>query len=110
LVPAEELKSFYNAFLEVDFAETKTQRTVYSIMDWLGDVGGLYDALRLLASLVLIIFQSKLFQIKLVTSIFSKQTEEQFDSSIVPETHAEKAEQAVKTRKKWSFNWKAWLE
>jgi len=77
-------------------------------MDWLGDVGGLYDALKLLASLVVSIFQSKLFQIKLVTSIFSKQTK-QFDS-IIPETHAEKAEQAVKTREKWSFSWKSWFE
>jgi len=62
-------------------------------MDWLGDVGGLYDALKLLASVVVGLSQSKLLQIKLVTSIFSREPR-QF-ANITTDTEVIKAAQKV---------------
>ena len=48
-----------------------TERSTYSFLDILGDVGGLYDALRILGGLLVMPFASKALSNELVKKILS---------------------------------------
>ena len=48
-----------------------TERSTYSFLDILGDVGGLYDALRILGGLLVVPFASKALSNELVKKILS---------------------------------------
>jgi len=45
-------------------------RNVYTVLDWLGDIGGLFDALSLLAGTLISFVAGKIFQITLLSNIF----------------------------------------
>jgi len=73
--PVEGVRNFHQSYFQIDFDQTQTKRKVYSAMDWMGDAGGFYNALKILASLLVGLFQSNLFTVELVTSVFSRQTD-----------------------------------
>jgi len=86
---------------------TKTSRSVYTFLDWLGDAGGLMDALKIIASFLVGLVQSNLFNIHLVTKMFSLQ---KTGSTAIPgEATVETVKQEVLARSKWTFNWRKWL-
>jgi len=55
---------------ELNLDKTVIDRQVYSILDWLGDVGGLLEALHLLTIPVLIILQFNQLNSMLVSALF----------------------------------------
>jgi len=57
----------------VDYDILITERSIYSALDWLGDVGGLADALLMLIQVMLGLFYSEQFRFHLVQSFFEKQ-------------------------------------
>jgi len=46
------------------------ERQTYSLLDWVGDIGGLYDGLRLLGSFIIAPFAIYSLQVELVSTIF----------------------------------------
>ena len=63
--------------LQIEFVASKHQRnfsrSVYSILDYLGDVGGLLDALKLIASALIAPFSGYSYITVLLTKLFSVQ-------------------------------------
>ena len=49
--PYNQLK-FGSAWIELSTKQTVVARSTYSLLDWLGDLGGLFDALYYMASLI----------------------------------------------------------
>ena len=77
--PAGRYK-FSSLALYLDQDETIIERQTYSMLDWLGDIGGLADALHFIAQFVVEPFVDFALQVKLMQSIFvtlkNKQNEE----------------------------------
>ena len=67
--PFAEYK-FLSFSLERDFDVEKTSRQTYSILDWLGDIGGLRDALKNLLEVLLIPLVNKAYKITVVSTLF----------------------------------------
>ena len=61
--------------LQIEFVASKHQRnfsrSVYSILDYLGDVGGLFDGLTLIASALVAPFSGYRYITVLLTKLFS---------------------------------------
>ena len=47
-----------------------TERQTYSFLEWLGDIGGLYDALRLIGLLMMSPFSSFFLKSELLSQVF----------------------------------------
>ena len=75
MFPTEEnpLSKFKYASLEVNLAKdiNNIERQTYHLLDWLGDCGGLLDALRFLGSLLACPISAFALQTKLVSMIIS---------------------------------------
>lgn len=60
--PTEEnpdnLYKFAAVWIEVSQDEFMTERDTYSLLEWLGDVGGLFDMLKLIGSWLVVPFAS----------------------------------------------------
>ena len=57
---------------EFDLTLYRVDRDVYSILDWVGDVGGLNEGLYLILSVILAISQFHEFEHLLVEQLFAK--------------------------------------
>ena len=47
--------------IEMDSDLLKTERTVYGFLDWIGNIGGLYDGLRLILSIIVSFWNYKFY-------------------------------------------------
>ena len=72
-------------------------RSIYSALDWLGDVGGLHDALLILVQILVGLFYSDVFRYNLVSSFFSLQ--ESAKESHGPQRRTQFASESLKGRK-----------
>jgi len=61
-------------------------RSVYSVLDWLGDVGGLFDALTLIARALLSTLTTLIFKLGLFNRLF--------EVDVKPETSTQQARDA----------------
>lgn len=75
-------------------------RQTYSFLDWLGDLGGLLDALFYLAQGLLIPFQSFTFNSKLLTTLIRFRPSGEGDDSESPELILNSEHHLTKTLKK----------
>ena len=46
------------AYIELSMDQQVIERSTYSVLEWLGDIGGLYDALRLIGLFIMFPFKS----------------------------------------------------
>ena len=69
----------------------RIQRNVFSLLDWIGEVGGLLEALFVLFSVLITIYNYKAFENYMVQNLYSKrkadvktsnQREDDFENSI----------------------------
>ena len=49
-----------------------TEREVYSVLDWIGDLGGLFDGLKLICVGILSIFNYNLYSAYMVSQLFKE--------------------------------------
>ena len=72
--PTAENPSAHFKYLSIEFQlgpdVTNWNRQTYSILDWLGDLGGLFDALRYLFALFVHPFSKFKLQTTLLTTLF----------------------------------------
>ena len=61
---------------EFDLTLYRVDRDVYSILDWIGDVGGLNEGLYLFFKMILVFFQFNDFQHFLIEKLYTKPPEE----------------------------------
>ena len=47
-----------------------TERETYALLDWLGDIGGLFDALRILVGSLIAPFTTQILKVELLSSVF----------------------------------------
>ena len=55
---------------ELDLDFTVTDRQVYSVLDWLGDIGGLVESLFFIGGIVLMIFNYTHYDLLMVRKLF----------------------------------------
>ena len=60
---------------ERDLDFHRVDREVYSILDWLGDVGGLYEALQIICGIFLYVVNFMQFENFLVSELFKKEND-----------------------------------
>ena len=51
------------------------QRNVFSLLDWLGDVGGLFEILFIFFSLIMSVYHYKTFEIYMVRKLYKKKAD-----------------------------------
>ena len=59
-----------SVFLELSMDQTVIERQTYSLLEWLGDCGGLYDALKIISGAILAPLSSLALNTELLTQIF----------------------------------------
>jgi len=60
----------FSVWIEISPDIVNHTRSVYSVLDWLGDVGGLYDALNLIARVLLSSITTLIFKLRLFNRLF----------------------------------------
>ena len=60
----------FSVWFEISPDIVHHHRTVYSVLDWLGDVGGLFDALTLIARVLLSTLTTLIFKLGLFNRLF----------------------------------------
>ena len=55
---------------EINLDRRRIQRSVYSLLDWIGDVGGLLEAMFVILSLIIAIYHYKSFEIFMIHNLF----------------------------------------
>jgi len=65
-----KMNSVFNLEIHLKGEKKKFKRKVYSFLDMMGDIGGLHDALFLLAGILLNSYNSSMFDLALVKSLF----------------------------------------
>ena len=55
---------------EINLDRRRIQRSVYSLLDWIGDVGGLLEAMFVVFSVLIVIYQYKTFEIYMIHNLF----------------------------------------
>ena len=63
-----KINSFW---IEHDASLTTIARHTYSIMDWIGDVGGLLDGLRLVGGVIVAPIAAFSYRVELISAAFS---------------------------------------
>ena len=61
---------------ERDLDYHRVDREVYSILDWLGDIGGLYEAMSLICAGILYLFNFMSYDNYLVSELFKKENDD----------------------------------
>ena len=61
---------FLSFSIERDYDVIKTSRQTYGLLDWLGDLGGLRDALKNILELLLIPLVNKAYKITVASTLF----------------------------------------
>ena len=59
---------------EFDLNLYRIDREAYNMLDWLGDIGGLKEALTLILSFVFLLFNYHTFQDYLVSNLYREET------------------------------------
>ena len=57
-------------WIELDTSLTKIERQTYGFLDWLGDVGGLLDGLRIIGSVLVAPIAAFSLRIELLAAVF----------------------------------------
>ena len=91
-------KTYFQMTLNIDYDILITERSIYSALDWLGDVGGLADALLILLQVILALFYSEQFRFHLLQSLFEKQVSGQVTSK--PSSKHETVKEVLQGREK----------
>jgi len=60
----------FSIWIEISPDTVQHSRSVYSVLDWLGDVGGLFDALNLIARVLLSSLTTLIFKLGLFNRLF----------------------------------------
>ena len=55
---------------EVNLDLRRLRRSVYSLLDWIGDVGGLFEAMSVVFGLIVAVYQYKVLEQFLVRNLF----------------------------------------
>ena len=66
-------------------SRTVFKRSIYTFLDWLGDIGGLLDALRLIGNIIMtgyILIIGNPLSFYLVNSLFKRERQERYNSSL----------------------------
>ena len=71
--------SSFSMFVSPDL--TVTERSTYSILEWLGDIGGLYDALFLICSALVKPFSSFWLTTEMISAFFREVSNNKEDSA-----------------------------
>ena len=61
---------------EINLDRRRIQRSVYSLLDWIGDVGGLLEAMFVILSVLIVIYQYKTFEIYMIQNLFKLKSPE----------------------------------
>ena len=64
---------FNSIYLELSHSTEVYERSTYSLLEWLGDVGGLYDGLGLLSNFLLVPLSHFVLKARLLSSVFKVQ-------------------------------------
>ena len=66
---------FNSIYLEMSQEKTVYERSTYSFLEWLGDVGGLSDALRIIGQVMVRPFAYFVLQTELLSRVFRSSTD-----------------------------------
>ena len=64
--------NFASFWIEMDRQKIQIERSTYSILEWLGDVGGLYDGLLLILHYFISPLAAWTMKVMLLTKVFSQ--------------------------------------
>ena len=73
--PTRDEPSYYqfnSVYLELSQEYLTYERSTYSLLEWLGDVGGLFDGLKIVAYFILWPFSAFAMKAELMTSLFKQ--------------------------------------
>ena len=59
-----------SSYITLTMGQTQIERQTYSFLEWLGDIGGLFDALRLIGIILMAPFASFKVKNELLSNIF----------------------------------------
>lgn len=66
----DEYYKITSSFVTLSMDQNIIERQTYSFLEWLGDIGGLYDALRIIGALLIAPLTSFKVKSELLTNIF----------------------------------------
>ena len=69
-IPDAYPKAYIAYWYQMSLHTVSQTRNVYTVLDWLGDIGGLFDALSLIVGALVSLVGGRILQITLLTSIF----------------------------------------
>jgi len=69
-IPDEYPKAYIAYWYQMSLHTVSETRNVYTVLDWLGDIGGLFDALSLIVGALVSLVGGRILQITLLTNIF----------------------------------------
>jgi len=69
-IPDEYPKAYIAYWYQMSLHTVSQNRNVYTVLDWLGDIGGLFDALTVIAGALVSLVAGKIFQILLLSTVF----------------------------------------
>ena len=62
---------FDGLYFELNSMQTKIERTTYSGLEWLGDVGGLFDGIRIIAHALILPVSTLAMRDKILSQVYS---------------------------------------
>jgi len=81
----------FSVWIEISPDIVNHTRSVYSVLDWLGDVGGLFDALNLIARALLSTLTTLIFKLGLFNRLFEVAVKPQTSTQQVRDTDVNQA-------------------
>ena len=57
---------------EMSLDRVRIQRNVFSLLDWIGDVGGLFEAMFIFFSIIIAAYHYKTFEIYMVRKLYKQ--------------------------------------
>jgi len=76
--------TLFTMYFEISSDILKHHRSVYSVLDWLGDIGGLFDALSLICRVLLSSLTTLMFKIGLFNRLFEVNEKPKSQSKLKP--------------------------
>ena len=64
--------NFASVWIELDYQKIEIERSTYTILEWLGDVGGLFDGLLLILNYFMSPLATFAMKVMLLTKVFSE--------------------------------------
>jgi len=81
----------FSVWIEISPDIVHHHRSVYSVLDWLGDVGGLFDALTIIARVLLSSLTTLFFKLRLFNRLFEVDVKPQTSKQQVCDTDLNQA-------------------